>query len=132
MTIRYRIEIPFRTEVGPGLLISHQIGGVIVHPDAVLGRGVTLTPGVIIGNNGEKHSAPIIGDGVVIAVGAKVLGRLSVGAGSQIGANSVVTKDVPPGVVAAGAPARVLEGRAPRASANTDFEDVLGPSPEHR
>ena len=130
MTIRYGIEIPFRTEVGPGLLIAHRIGGVIVHPDAVIGCGVSLSPGVVVGNNGARNAAPTIGDGVVITVGAKVLGAVSVGAGTLIGANSVVTKDIPAGVVAAGAPARVLEGRAPRPSAGIDFRTVLGPVPE--
>ena len=57
---------------------------------------------------------PMVGDGVVIGVGAKVLGGLTLGNGSVIGANAVVLKSVPPGCVAIGVPSRNLSPKADR------------------
>lgn len=126
---RHGIELPFATVVGPGLKISHRVGGVIVHPDAVIGSGVTLTPGTVIGNNAGKPGAPRIGDFVVLSVGTKVIGDVTIGRGVQVGANSVVCKDLPADVVAAGAPARVLASSQPHLARFTDFEAVLGSAP---
>ena len=90
--------------IHPGVFLLHGqvvIDGVVeIHPGVVIGPFVTigLMPGDIAG--------PTIGADARIGTGAKVLGRVHVGAGSSVGANSVVVDDVPPGTTVVGAPAR--------------------------
>ena len=76
---------------------------------AEIGANVTLYHGVTLGGvsieKGKRH--PTSGDGVVIGAGAKVLGPVTVGDHSRIGANSVVVKDTPPESVVVGVPGRV-------------------------
>jgi serine O-acetyltransferase len=69
----------------------------------MLYHGVTL--GGRSANRGKRH--PTVEDGVTIGAGARVLGAVRVGTGSQVGANAVVVKDVPPGVTVVGIPGRV-------------------------
>jgi serine O-acetyltransferase len=120
------LEIPFRTEIGPGLRIIHR-GGVIIHPDSRLGPGCTLAPGVVLVgmDSGERSGAPVLGARVRVAVGAKVIGQVTLGDDVEVGANAVVTRDVPAGSVVAGVPAHPLEGVVPRPSRHADFEQVL-------
>jgi serine O-acetyltransferase len=68
-----------------------------------------MGPGATIGGRSEQHDVPIIGNDVYIATGAKVLGALTVGDGSVIGANAVVISSVPARAVAAGVPARIVK-----------------------
>jgi len=109
LAVRYGYEIPLATSIGPGLYLGH-LGPIIVSEGAVLGANVNLSNGVVIGrsNRGETAGAPVIGDGVFVAPGAKIIGRLHVGDGAAIGANAVVLADVPAGVTVAGIPARVV------------------------
>ena len=103
------IELHELTEVGKGLHIAHS-GAIVVHNGAVLGENVCLSQGVTIGQtikNGEV-CLPVIGNRVYIAPGAKVIGGVHVGSNVAIGANAVVTHDVPDNAVVAGIPARVL------------------------
>src|SRR5690348_7614759 len=96
------IELPREAKIGPGLRISH-FGGVIVSPFAVLGRNCGIGNGVTIGlaGDGEKWGAPVIGDDVYIAAGAKVFGKIRVGNNVKIGANAVIHRDVPDNAVCA-------------------------------
>jgi len=59
-------------------------------------------------NRGSKKGTPIIGDNVYIGPGAKIIGNVNIGNDVAIGANAVVTKDLPPFAVAVGVPARVI------------------------
>lgn len=95
---------------GPGLNIHHY-GCVVVNAHARVGRNCTVQQGVNIGQSYSKADVPTIGDNVYLGPGAKLFGRISVGDGSAIGANAVVTRDVPAGVTVAGAPARVVNHR---------------------
>jgi serine acetyltransferase/thymidylate kinase len=71
--------------------------GIIIHGDTVIGRRVTIMQQVTLGAKDRgMHAAPVIEDDVYIGAGAKVLGALRVGRGAVIGANAVVTRDVPP------------------------------------
>ena len=95
-------------DIGPGLFISHT-GIIRVHPKTTAGKNLSITVGVILGEKGlGGKGAPIIGDNVFLGAGAKVLGTLRIGNNARIGANAVVTRDIPVDVTAVGVPARIL------------------------
>jgi serine O-acetyltransferase len=103
------IELPFTARIGRGLYIGH-FGQIIVSSKAVIGEFCNISQGVTIGQagrGGEQH-APVIGDRVYIAPGAKLFGRITIGNDVAIGANAVVTKDLPDNAVAVGIPAKVI------------------------
>ncbi len=106
---KYGFAIPEYMEAGPGLFLN-RFGGFYFHGDAVLGNNVNVTHGVVLGymNRGDRSGAPVIGDRVFLGSGAKVIGGIQIGAEAAIGANAVVTKDVPPRGVAGGIPAKLL------------------------
>lgn len=99
------LEIPVSSTIGPGLLVHHG-WATVINDNAVLGSNVTLLHSVTIG--GTEDGAPIIGDDVTIAAGAIILGPVVVGNRAIVGAGAIVTKNVPPGAVVAGNPAKVL------------------------
>lgn len=101
------IDLPCEASVGRRLKIEH-FSGIIVSGDTVIGDDVVIRNGVTIGlrRTGES-GAPVIGNGVDIGAGAKILGAIKIGDGAVIGANAVVLGDVPPGALAVGIPARV-------------------------
>ncbi len=103
------IEIHPGATLGPGFFIDHGMG-VVIGETAEIGRNVTLYHGVTLGgvslNKGKRH--PTIGDNVVVGAGAKVLGAITVGEESRIGANAVVVHDVPPESVVVGVPGQVV------------------------
>lgn len=103
-------ELPCSTQVGKGLLVHHGTG-TVVNPKSVIGENCCLLHQVTIGTKGDGESAqtPIIGNDVIIGVGAKVLGGVSIGDGARIGAATLVLKDVPAGMVAIGNPMRIVE-----------------------
>jgi serine O-acetyltransferase len=103
------ISLPFAAKIGKGFYIGH-FGQIIVSPSAVIGECCNISQGVTIGEGGrgEKQYVPIIGDRVYLAPGAKLFGNIRIGNDVAIGANAVVTKDLPDNAVAAGVPARVI------------------------
>jgi serine O-acetyltransferase len=100
------IDIPRGTRIGPGLLIHH-FGGIILHPTARIGANCTLRHGVTIGAR-TGTGAPVIGHGVAIGAYAQILGDITIGDRSSIGAMAVVLINVPEGARAVGNPARIL------------------------
>ncbi len=102
------VEIHPGATIGKRFFIDHGMG-VVIGETAEVGDDVMLYNGVNLG--GRTMSAikrhPTIGDGVTIGAGARILGPVRVGPEAQIGANAVVTKDVPPKAIATGVPARV-------------------------
>jgi serine O-acetyltransferase len=103
------IDIHPGAEIGRNFFIDH--GFVVIGETAEIGDDVTIYQHVTLGGTaphegvpGKRH--PTIGDGVVIGSGAQVLGPIIVGPRARIGANSVVTKDVPEGATMVGIPAR--------------------------
>ncbi|MEC4985998.1 MAG: serine O-acetyltransferase [Oscillatoria sp. PMC 1068.18] len=103
------IELPNRAEIGKGIYIPHPYG-IVIHCDAKLGENANLGQDIAIGvaGRGEKRGVPKIGDRVFIAPGAKIFGDISIGNDVAIGANAVVTKDLPDLAVAVGIPAKVI------------------------
>lgn len=125
------IDIHPAATIGPRLFIDHGTG-VVVGETAEIGADVTLYHGVTLGgvslNKGKRH--PTLADRVVVGAGAKVLGPITVGEGSRIGANAVVVKDVPPDVVVVGIPGEIVKrgwtkGHAPNLE-HGDQPDVIG------
>jgi serine O-acetyltransferase len=102
------IEIHPGAQIGPGFFIDHGMGTVIGET-AEIGANVTLYHNVTLGGvSWEKVKRhPTLEDHVVVGAGAQVLGPITIGAHSRIGANSVVVKDVPPNSVVVGIPGRV-------------------------
>jgi serine O-acetyltransferase len=94
-------------KIGEGFHLIHG-GNVRIHPDTVIGKDCAILHDVTIGTNMGKHGVPVIGDGVHIGSGAKILGPITIGDGAIIAANSLVLSDVPAGCTAIGVPARVL------------------------
>jgi serine O-acetyltransferase len=92
-------------EFGPGFVLIHSLG-VVINGNVRAGANVKIEHQVTIG--AEKRQTPIIGDGVFIGAGAKVLGAVVVGEGARVGANAVVVADVPPFSTVVGIPARVV------------------------
>lgn len=110
----YGIELPYSVQVGRQVVIEHQ-GGIVVHGASVIGDRCILRQNVTLGirRMDALDDAPILENGVQLGAGAVVLGRITLGAGALVGANSVVLHDVPAGALAIGVPAEI-KVRAPR------------------
>ncbi|MFS8543998.1 MAG: serine O-acetyltransferase [Limnochordales bacterium] len=104
------IEIHPAARIGPGCFIDHGMG-VVIGETAEVGENVTLYQGVTLGGTGKERGKrhPTIGNNVVIATGAAVLGSFTVGDNARIGAGSVVLSEVPPNSTVVGVPGRVVK-----------------------
>jgi serine O-acetyltransferase len=109
------IEIHPGAQIGPGFFVDHGMG-VVIGETAEIGPNVTLYHGVTLGGTswkkGKRH--PTLEEDVVVGAGAKVLGPITIGARTRIGANAVVVKDVPPDSVVVGIPGRVTHRHGER------------------
>ncbi|GGH49101.1 serine O-acetyltransferase EpsC [Microbacterium album] len=107
------IEIHPGARIGRRLFIDHG-HGVVIGETAEVGDDVLLYHGVTLGGRtrdaGKRH--PTLGDGVAVGAGAKVLGPVTIGARTAIGANAVVTRDAPADSVLVGVPAKPRQRRA--------------------
>ncbi|MBR1177904.1 MULTISPECIES: serine O-acetyltransferase EpsC [Bradyrhizobium] len=119
-------EIALAANVDGGLYIPHPYGIVVGASD--IGKRVTLLQHITIGRKDHSdRGRPRIEDGASLMAGCVVLGSITIGSNSMIGANAVVLKDVPPNSIAVGAPAKIL----PRSDVSPKSEDALqGLAPE--
>ena len=103
------IEIHPGAKIGRRLVIDHGMG-IVIGETAEIGDDVLLYHGVTLGGTGKDHGKrhPTIGNNVMIACGAKVLGPFTVGDNSRIASNAVVLTEIPPDSTAVGVPARVV------------------------
>lgn len=103
------IEIHPGAQIGKGFFIDHGMG-VVIGETSEIGDNVTVYHGVTLGGTsytrGKRH--PTVRDNVTIGAGAKILGPLTIGENSKIGANSAVIKDVPPDSTVVGIPGNVV------------------------
>lgn len=108
--IKYGINIPHATKIGKGFHIYHY-GGIVVNSQSIIGENCSISHGVTIGNKGPRKESkcPNIGNNVYIGAGAKIIGDVRVGNNASIGANSVVTKNVPDNAIVGGIPAKILK-----------------------
>jgi len=102
LKVKYGFDISYRTTIGKGFYIGH-FGGIVINGDAVIGENCNLSQGVTIGVlvRGNKTGIPKIGDRVFIGPGATILGGITIGNDVLIGANAIVTFDVPDNAVVA-------------------------------
>ena len=104
------IEIHPAVKIGKNFFIDHGMG-IVIGETTVIGDNVSIYQGVTLGGTKweKRKRHPSISDNVVIGAGAKVLGPITVGKNSKIGANSVVTRNVPSNTIVVGIPARVVD-----------------------
>ena len=123
---KYGIAIPEYTVAGPGLFIN-RFGGIYINGDAVIGANVNITHGVMLGqtNRGARAGSPTIGDRTFLGAGAKIMGGITLGSDSAVGANAVVTKDVPEKGVVGGIPAKLLSQQGSDGYINRVVPDAL-------
>ncbi|MEI6559529.1 MAG: serine O-acetyltransferase [Rhodospirillaceae bacterium] len=105
----FAVDIHPAVPIGRGVFIDHATG-VVIGQTAVIGNDVSILQGVTLGGTGKETGDrhPKIRDGVLLSVGAKVLGNIEIGARAKIGAGSVVLKSVPPCATVAGVPAKII------------------------
>jgi serine O-acetyltransferase len=129
------IEIHPGAEIGQGLFIDHGMG-VVIGETSEIGEDVTLYHGVTLGGTslekGKRH--PTLGDRVVVGAGAKILGAITIGADTRIGANAVVVRSVPANSVVVGVPGQNIARSIPHHASDapdlnhTSLPDLVGVS----
>ncbi len=102
-------------DIHPGALIGRRLfidhaTGVVIGETAIVGSDVTLYQGVTLGGTGKQHGKrhPTVCDGVFVGNNANILGNITIGANSRVGAGSVVLSDVPPNSTVVGVPAHIV------------------------
>lgn len=105
--------LPGTARIGPRLTVGYQGLGIVVHSDAVIGSDCWISQHVTIGRNFGDTRVPTIGNRVYIGAGSVLFGEITVGDGAIVGSNAVVNRDVPPGAIVAGNPARVIREHTP-------------------
>ncbi len=125
MSDLFAVDIHPAARLGRGIMIDHATG-VVIGETTVVGDDVSMLHGVTLGGTGKENEDrhPKIGRGVLLSVGAKVLGNIEIGEYSRVGAGSVVLKAVPPHTTVAGVPARVI-GKAGSARPSQDMDHGL-------
>lgn len=112
----FGIEVSPKVQIGGGLFLPHTVGTVIGAER--IGDNCTIMQGVTLGSSEPDmgftmSTRPVIGNDVLIGAGAKVIGRVTVGDHTKIGANAVVLRDVPAYSLAVGVPATIVARLAP-------------------
>lgn len=124
------VEIHPGASIGEGFFIDHGMG-VVIGETTEIGNNVTIFQGVTLGGTGKERGKrhPTLGDNVMVGVGAKILGGITVGEGVKIGANSVVLKSVPSQSTVVGVPGRILKSKDSRSAQgnmnNGEFSDPI-------
>ena len=112
---KYSFDISYKAQIGDNFQIAHY-GYIIIPSKTIIGDNCRVRPGVVIGVRDiytKENSGTIIGSNVEFGVGAKIMGPITIGDNVMIGANAVVTKDIPPNSVVVGVPARVIRQNNP-------------------
>lgn len=122
------IEIHPGAKIGSRFFIDHGMG-VVIGETCEIGNNVTVFQGVTLGGTGKEKGKrhPTIKDNALIATGAKVLGSITIGENSKIGAGSVVLKDVPPNSTVVGVPGKVVVQDGKRIKKDLNHCDLPDP-----
>lgn len=100
-----------KASIGPGFYIAH-IGGVHINPQVVIGSNCDFAHRVTIGVSAMgRPGAPVVGDDVYIGAGATLVGKIKVGNGAKIAANTLVMSNIPEGATVMGVPGRIVMRR---------------------
>ena len=122
------IEIHPGASIGKRFFIDHGLG-VVIGETSVIGDVVLLYQGATLGGTGiakgKRH--PTLGNHVVVGAGAKVLGNITIGDNSYIGANAVVIKDVGPNSTVVGVPGRITKQDGKKMDVSLDHVHILDP-----
>lgn len=104
-------EINPHTKIGSNFMIYHGARGTVINPHTIIGNNVSVRQNTTIGAKGFSDSGhcPLIEDNVIIGPNVCIIGGITIGHNSVIGAEAVVVKDVPPYAVVAGNPARIIK-----------------------
>lgn len=124
---KYGIAIAPDMEIGSGFYIGHY-GGIVISPYSKIGKNCNLSHGVTLGqaNRGSNIGSPILGDNVYVGPGAKIVGAVRIGNNVAIGANCVVTKDIPDEAVVVGVPGKVISHKGSLDYiSKTDYHDKI-------
>lgn len=122
------IEIHPGAKISKGLFIDHGMG-VVIGETTVIGKNVALFQGVTLGGTGKETGKrhPTLENNIVVGSGAKILGNITVGSNSYIGANAVVIKDVPPNSTIVGVPGRITKQEGKKIDTQMDHIRILDP-----
>src|SRR5208337_766855 len=141
---RVRLRLPARllsqvgrfftgVDIHPGALLGRRLfidhaTGVVIGETAIVGSDVTMYQGVTLGGTGKQHGKrhPTLCDGVFVGNNANLLGNITIGENSRVGAGSVVLSDVPPDSTVVGVPAHIIYRNGQRVLI-TDPHDVKDP-----
>ena len=127
---RLGIDIPYNTKIGAGLFIGH-FSGIFVNRETIIGNNCNISQCVTIGSASrwKMKGFPVIGDNVYIGPSAKIIGAVKIGNHVAIGANCVVTKDLPDYAVVVGIPARIISYAGSSGYVNrTDYDPIPAPT----
>ena len=121
------IEIHPGARLAEGVFIDHGMG-VVIGETAIVGENSLIYQGVTLGGTSQlkKKRHPTLGKNVVVGVGAMVIGDITIGDGSKIGAGSVVINSVPPHATVIGIPGRVVAVRNPDDDTVEKLPDPVG------
>lgn len=122
------IEIHPGAKIGRRFFIDHGMG-VVIGETCEIGDNVVLYQGVTLGGTGKEKGKrhPTLKDNVLVASGAKVLGSITIGENSKVGAGSVVLKDVPPNATVVGIPGKIVIQDGVRTERKLDHQNVPDP-----
>lgn len=104
-------DIPLTITVSGGILLPHP-NGIVLHPNSYIGPNCLIHQQVTLGVKRGNEGAPKLMGHVDIGAGAKIIGDITIGKHALIGANAVVTKDVPEYAIVAGIPAKIIGSTA--------------------
>lgn len=110
LNLKYGFEISNEAQIGKGFKIDHR-GSIIINPNAILGRNVNVTSGVLIGqqNRGIKEGSPVIGDNVWIGANSSIVGKVNIGNNVMIAPGTFINFDVPSNSIVFGNPGIIKE-----------------------
>jgi serine O-acetyltransferase len=121
------IEIHPGAKIGEGFFIDHGMG-VVIGETSEIGDNVTLHQGVTLGGTSTQRVKrhPTLKDNVMVGVGAQLIGDITIGENSKVGAGSVVIDSVPPNATVVGVPGRVVAVRNPDTDTVERLPDPVG------
>lgn len=104
-----KCSVPASCAIGGGTKFAYGGIGIVIHARCVIGKNCIIGQGATIGGKSQWYEVPVLGDNVYVAAGARIIGPIRIGNNVTIGANAVITKDVPDNCVVAGVPARIIK-----------------------